>query len=105
MKEELEWANRAMDIKQVRVPKNLTAQKVAGVDKQWTSLAQKLSQEKARREGCLMDGTKRDPKTLVPKGLWKHWKVFDNNASNRLPKHGPYDVEINFQEGAKLPSP
>ena len=40
-----------------------------------------MSQEKAKREGRLMDGTKRDPKTLVPKEYWNYLKVFDEKVS------------------------
>ena len=46
-----------------------------------TTTAQRMSQEKAKREGRLMDGTKRDPKTLVPKEYWNYLKVFDEKAS------------------------
>ena len=59
---------------------NLTIKKVLGNNK-WSSLAQKLSQDKATREGRIMDGTKRNPKELVPTKLWEYLDIFDEDAA------------------------
>ena len=67
------------------------------------SIAQKLSQMKAQREGRLIDGTKRNVKTLVPRVLWKYLSVFNENKAKRIPKFSKYDMEINIIPGKELP--
>lgn len=85
------------------VPDNLTIKKVLGNNK-WSSLTQKLSQDKATREGWIMDGTKCDPKELVPTELWDYLDIFDEDAAKRLLQHSNWDLEINFEEGVQLPT-
>lgn len=86
----------------VKMPRGLSIKRIIGRDK-WSTMAQKLSQAKAQREGRIMDGTKRDPRTLVPKELWEYLDIFDEEKAKRLPKHTQWDMEINFEEGANQP--
>ena len=58
---------------------------------------------KAQREGRLIDGTKRNIKTLVPRVLWKYLLVFNENKAKRIPKFSKYDMEINIIPGKELP--
>jgi hypothetical protein len=69
----------------------------------WSSFSQRVSQEKAKREGHLIDGTKRDPKKLVPKELWEFLDIFDEEKAKQLPKHSEWDMEIHLEDDAKPP--
>lgn len=78
-------------------------QKIRQQLNKYSSIAQKYSQEKAKKEGRAADSKKQTFEELVPKELWKFRDRFDEKLAERVPKSMQWDMSIDFHKDSILP--